>query len=68
MENIVRCGGLSGFERLVRDLGRDPSALLRNNGFPVDYLHDPDRYILSESLGLNIIYMSTDLTDKMCQY
>ena len=51
MENIVRCGGLSGFERLVRDLGRDPSALLRNNGFPVDYLHDPDRYISYQSLA-----------------
>ena len=33
-----------------------------------DHLQHDDRYILSESLGLNIIYMSTYLTFKMCQY
>lgn len=51
METIVRCGGLSGYEKLVRELGRDPAALLRNMGLPPDYLRDPDRYISYQSLA-----------------
>jgi len=33
-----------------------------------DHLQHDNRYVLSESLGLNIIYMFTDLTFKTCQY
>ena len=51
METIVRCGGLSGYEKLVRELGRDPAALLRNMGLPTDYLRDPDRYIPYQTLA-----------------
>jgi AraC-like DNA-binding protein len=43
--NIVRAGGLIGFDRLIRDLGEDPEESLRPYGLKVEDLADPDKFV-----------------------
>lgn len=45
MLNIVRAGGLAGFQSLVHSLGGNPSAVLQRAGLSLEDLADPDRYL-----------------------
>jgi len=45
MQEVVRAAGLTGYRRLVIELGGDPVALLGRAGLDPALLDDPDRYI-----------------------
>lgn len=43
--DVVRTGGLTGYRRLLRNLGHDPDALLADVGIRASDMNDPDRYV-----------------------
>ncbi|WP_095011516.1 AraC family transcriptional regulator [Tsuneonella mangrovi] len=45
MNEIIRAAAITGFRRLVRDLGGDPGHILRSVGLNDAMLAEPDRYI-----------------------
>lgn len=45
MHEIVRAAGLTGFRRLVAELGGDPVHILARAGIDTSQLDDPDRYL-----------------------
>lgn len=45
MKEVVRAAGITGFRRLVRDLGGDPGSILTRAGLSDAMFADPDRYI-----------------------
>lgn len=45
MKEVVRAAGLTGFRRLVRELGGDPSSVLARAGLNDGMFANPDRYI-----------------------
>lgn len=45
MTCVVRAAGISGFDRLVQQLGKDPVALLKSVGLDNRVFEDPDLYI-----------------------
>ena len=51
MKTIVRSNGLSGFARLVRQLGQDPQTLLSDAEVDVACLDNPDLYISYQSMA-----------------
>jgi AraC-like DNA-binding protein len=61
MLDIVRAGGLAGFDSLVRSLGGSPSLILRRAGLRVDDLADPDRYLPYRNVLLAIEEAATEL-------
>ncbi|MDM0108592.1 AraC family transcriptional regulator ligand-binding domain-containing protein [Variovorax sp. J22R24] len=61
MLDIVRAGGLAGFESLVRSLGGSPSVILRRVGLGIDDLADPDRYLPYRNVLLAIEEAATEL-------
>ena len=51
MKTIVRSNGLSGFARLVRQLGQDPLTLLSDAEVDAACLDNPDLYISYQSMA-----------------
>jgi AraC-like DNA-binding protein len=51
MQYFVRAGSLKGFPELVRELGQNPSKLLREQGLTTGVLDNPDLYVPGMSLA-----------------
>lgn len=59
--NLVRAAALAGFQRLVRDLGGDPDAILRACALDPRDLADPDRYLPGRHVAQAIEAAATTL-------
>ncbi|MFI5657938.1 AraC family transcriptional regulator [Streptomyces sp. NPDC051684] len=54
MSSLIRSSSLTGFPTLVRSLGGDPDALLRQAGIRPEAIDDPDEYVPYRSLVMAV--------------